>query len=94
MVLFKWKEDASAEAIIAAIEALKRLKNKIPSIIELSCGKDFSNRSQGFEHGLIVKFRDRNGLEEYSPHPAHQEVVQNLIKPILADIIALDYETE
>ncbi len=94
MVLFKWKEEASSESIIAAIEALRRLKNKIPSIIDLSCGKSFTDRSQGFQHGLVVKFRDKNGLEEYIPHPAHQEVVQNLIKPILADIIALDYEAE
>ncbi len=94
LVLFKWKEEATSESILATIEALKRLKSKIPNIIDLSCGKNFTNRAQGFQHGLMVKFRDRNDLESYQNHPAHQEVVQNLIKPILADIIALDYEAQ
>ncbi len=94
LVLFKWKEEASSESISAAVEALKRLKSKIPNIVDLSCGQNFTNRGQGFQHGLVVKFRDRRDLEEYLPHPAHQEVAKNLVKPILADIIALDYEVE
>jgi hypothetical protein len=94
LVLFKWKEEATSESITATIEALKRLKSKIPNIIDLSCGQNFTNRAQGFQHGLVVKLRDRSDLEAYAVHPAHQEVVQNLIKPILADIIALDYEVE
>ncbi|WP_413166861.1 Dabb family protein [Capilliphycus salinus ALCB114379] len=92
IVLFKWTEDATPEAIAAAIEGLRELKAKIPGIIDLSCGENFSERSQGFQHGLLVKFTDKAALEAYTPHPDHQAVVQNLIKPILADILAVDYE--
>ena len=94
IVLFKWKEEATSASITATIEALKDLQSKIPQIIDLSCGENFTERAQGFHHGLVVKFSTRNDLEAYQNHEAHQEVVQNLIKPILADIIALDYETE
>lgn len=94
IVLFKWQENASPEAIASAIEALKKLKDKIPGIIDLSCGENFSERAKGFQHGLVVKFSDRSALDAYIPHPVHQQVVQNLIKPILADIIALDYEVK
>jgi hypothetical protein len=92
IVLFKWKLDASAEAVTAVIENLKALKNQIPGIVDLSCGKNFSERGKGFEHALVVRFEDREALESYGPHPLHQEVVQNLVKPILDDIIAIDYE--
>ncbi|MEA5499378.1 Dabb family protein [Limnoraphis robusta Tam1] len=92
VVLFKWKEDATPEAICSTMEGLKELKAKIPGIIDLSCGENFSERSQGFQHGLVVKFTDKSALEAYTPHPDHQAVVQNLIKPILADILAVDYE--
>ncbi|MEA5519025.1 MAG: Dabb family protein [Limnoraphis robusta] len=92
VVLFKWKEDTTPEAIRSTMEGLKELKAKIPGIIDLSCGENFSERSQGFQHGLVVKFTDKSALEAYTPHPDHQAVVQNLIKPILADILAVDYE--
>ena len=39
-----------------------------------------------------MRFTDRAALQEYGPHPEHQRVVQNFIKPIAADILALDYE--
>ncbi len=74
------------------MESLRGLKEQIPGIIDLSCGENFSERGKGFEHGLLVKFSDRSALDAYQPHPAHQEVVQNLIKPIAADVLALDYE--
>ena len=92
IVLFKWKNTATPEQIEAVLSGLKQLKSQIPSIVDLSCGENFSPRSQGFQHGLVVRFEDKAGLEAYQLHPAHQEVVQKLIKPILADIIAIDYE--
>ena len=92
IVLFKWKPEASDLQISEAINSLRALKSKIPGIIDLSCGKNFSERGQGFQHGLVVRFNNRESLKNYLPHPSHQEIFQNLIKPILADIIAIDYE--
>ncbi|WP_229424377.1 Dabb family protein [Moorena producens] len=37
---------------------------------------------------------NRDALSTYTDHPAHQEVVQNYIKPIQGDIIAVDYEVD
>jgi hypothetical protein len=92
IVLFKWIETATSEAIEAAVTELRALKGKIEGIVDLSCGTNFSDRAQGFTHGLVVRFTDRAALEAYGPHPAHQHVVQNFISPIRADILALDYE--
>lgn len=92
LVLFKWKQDASPEAIARVLEGLKALKSQIPEIVDLSCGKNFSDRSQGFQHGLVVRFNSRQDLEIYQPHPAHQVLIKDYIKPILADILAVDYE--
>lgn len=92
IVLFKWQPDASPEAIASVMTALKGLKDQIPEILALSCGEDFSERGQGFQHGLVVRFADREALKSYQVHPAHQEVVARLIKPILTDILAVDYE--
>lgn len=92
MVLFKWKEGTASEAAQKAMEGLRGLENKIPGILELSCGENFSDRSQGFQCALLVRFENRAALDVYGPHPAHQEVVQTLIVPIRSDVIVADYE--
>ena len=92
IVLFRWTDAASAEAKETVMAELRKLKGKIPGIVELSCGTNFSDRSQGYTHGLVVRFTDRAALQAYGPHPEHQRVVQTFINPIRADILALDYE--
>ncbi len=92
IVLFKWQPATSPEAIAQIMQELGNLQMAIPEILEISCGENFTERSQGFQHGLLVKFSDRPALNTYQIHPAHQAVVQNLIKPVIQDILALDYE--
>ncbi len=92
IVLFQWKDTATPKQIEAVMTGLKGLKDKIPGIVDLSCGKNFTDRSRGFEYGLVVRFRDREALDAYQPHPEHQKVVQNFIQPILAGILAVDYD--
>src|ERR1043166_613927 len=92
IVLFRWKEESSDEAIAQAMDALQQLKDRIPGIVDLTCGTNFSERAGGYTHGLVVRFADRAALEVYGPHPEHQHVVQNWINPIRAETLALDYE--
>lgn len=92
IVLFRWKLSATPEQIQQAMTALKNLKPKINGILDLSCGENFSDRSKGFTHGLVVRLKDRQTLNAYFPHPEHQVVVELYIKPILDDILSVDYE--
>ncbi len=68
------------------------MKGKVPKIIDLSCGKNFSELSQGFQNGLLVQVKDKSALDAYAKNHLHQEIIQTLIKPILADKITVDYE--
>jgi Stress responsive A/B Barrel Domain len=92
ILLMRWTEGASQEAIDRALEELRGLKGKIAGIVDLSCGANFSDRAKGYTHGLVMRFTDRAALEAYYPHPEHQRVVQKFINPIRADNLALDYE--
>jgi hypothetical protein len=92
IVLFRWTEAANEEAKENVMTELRKLKGKIPGIMDLSCGTNFCDRSKGYTHGLVVRFTDRAALEAYGPHPEHQRVVQTFIAPIRADVLALDYE--
>ena len=92
ILLIRWTEGASPEAVDTAMAELRALKDKIPGILDLSCGTNFSVRAKGYTHGLAIRFKDRAALEAYNPHPEHQRVVQQFINPIRGDTIVLDYE--
>lgn len=46
---------------------------------------------QGYTLGLRVTFEDKQALEQYLPHPIHQEFVQSL-SGIIDNVIVVDYE--
>ena len=92
IVLLKWTENATQEAIDTIMAELMGLKDKIPGIVDVTSGKNFTDRAKGFTHGLIFSFKDRAALEGYLPHPEHQRVVQKLLNPIRADALIFDYE--
>ena len=92
ILLIRWTKQASPEAIDRAMAGLRGLKDKIPGIVELSSGANFSDRSRGYTHGLCFRFTDRAALDAYFPHPAHQHVVQSLLNPIRDEVLIVDYE--
>ena len=92
LVLIRWNEQASQEAIASAVAELRGMKSKIAGIVDLSCGANFSDRTKGYALGMVVRFADRSALAAFYPHAEHQRVVQNFVHPISADILVVDYE--
>lgn len=92
IVLFRFKPETSQETKVSIQREIKALRSLIPGILDLSMGPNFCERSQGYEYGLVIRFADRPSLDSYQVHPEHQRIVKDLIKPALADILAVDYE--
>lgn len=92
VVLFKTTPAATPEQKQRMIAELAALKEKIPGIVDLTVGENFSARNQGFDIGLVVRFVDRAALEVYLPHPAHRGCVDTYVAPIKADVIVVDYD--
>ena len=92
IVLFKWQSDTLPTTIASVMSALRGMKGKVPEIIDLYCGDNFSELSQGFQNGLVVQVKDKAALDAYTKNLLHQEIIQTLIKPILRDKITIDYE--
>ena len=93
IVLLKVKAGTPADAVTAMMNGLKGLQSVVPGIAGLTVGANFSDRNQGYTHGLIVRFQDQAALNGYIPHPAHREVVEKLIRPIVEDVLAVDFES-
>ncbi len=91
-VLFKLKEEATQAQGLAMTDALNALVGKIPTLQLMKAGKNFSNRSKGYEYMLVSTFADKEGLEAYAIHPEHVAVVEKYVRPIAADILAVDIE--
>ena len=92
VVLFKFKDDASAKQVLEVTDAFGRLPNRIDAIRDFEWGTDVSveNKSAGFTHCFVVTFADEKGRDEYLPHPAHKEFVK-LVGPVLDKVLVVDY---
>ncbi len=93
VVIFKFKEDTSAEKINEVIETFASLSGKINSIKSFEWGTNKSKElTDGFTHCFVVTFANEAGLEEYLNNPDLKEFRKSLSGP-LEKALAFDYWT-
>lgn len=96
LVFFKMLPEADGangeQNALELIEMLKALPPKIPALLELETGKDFSQTAASYDVGLITRFKSREDLEAYRIHPAHQKVVDFVQKTTQSRAV-VDYES-
>jgi Stress responsive A/B Barrel Domain len=94
MVLLKFKDDSSPEAIKKVEDAFRELPSKIKEIKSFEWGKNNSpeNLNQGFTHCFFVSFQSDKDREVYLPHPAHKAFVE-ILKPQMDKVLVVDYWT-
>lgn len=90
IVLFRWQPGTAPEQINHLLNAILRF-DEIPGVEEVSVGANFSDRAQGYTHGIVVRLKDRESLDQLIPHPAHQKV-HEMTTPILDESLVFDYE--
>lgn len=95
IVLLKLKEDTTEEQLEEMVENLKALKDKIPGIISVSAGRNSSpeDRDLGFNYCFLIDFENAEARNNYLPHPEHKKVGKEYVRPIAAEILVFDYET-
>lgn len=84
-------EGASAEENAAKlVNLLQGLPAKIPELVKLEAGVDFSRSPASYDVGLVTHFRSPADLEAYRVHPEHQKVVAFVQKTTSARAV-VDY---
>ena len=91
IVMFRFKDENKAENIEKVKSSLMALSEKIESLKSMEVGVDFLHSERSMDLVLTSTFDDREGLESYRVHPAHQEVV-SLIKEVTLESRVVDYE--
>lgn len=95
VVLFKFKEAATAADIGKVEAAFVALSSKIKEIKDLEWGLNNSPEelNKGFTHCFFVTFDTEEDRSIYLPHPAHMAFV-DVLGPHLDDVLVLDYWTK
>ena len=74
-------------------EKLEALRGRIPGLLRLEVGRDFSATDNSADVVLVADFDSREALAAYQAHPAHQAVVA-FVSQIAAERRLIDYETD
>lgn len=95
VVLFKFKDDASAADIKKVETAFKKLPSQIKEIKGFEWGTNNSpeNLNQGFTHSFFLTFSSEEDRAVYLPHPAHK-AFGALLTPYLDKVLVVDYWTK
>jgi len=91
IALFKFKNEIPKEQVEKAMEEVRDFKDKIPQIVEIYAGKNFSKHSQGFTHAIVIKFKSREDIDAYRAHPNHKPIADKL-ENMEEDSIGVDFE--
>lgn len=76
---------------IAIKTALEDLRGKIPGLLHLELGFDFSGKDTAGDIVLYTEFESREALNGYQVHPAHVDVGK-IVKPRTCERRMIDYE--
>lgn len=87
----KEKESCTDLHMQSLLAEVAKLADLIPNIENISCGRNLTDRANGFTHGIIVTLTCQDALACYINHPAHVSVGKKLNEN--ANILAMDYET-
>ena len=90
MVWIKFHDGVSEQRKQAHLQALSALRDKVPGVVDLTVGANFTDRAKGFTHGLLVRLETREDLKRYADHPAHVPVAQALRED--AELVAMDIQ--
>lgn len=90
MILVRLKEEATEDQKVALVDALKALKD-IPGVLTCTAGQNVSQRNDGYTIGCAMVFDTQASLDAYAPHPLHQKMIQENLRPIMANVTFCDY---
>jgi hypothetical protein len=92
VVCLTWKVDATDADIAAVRAAVAELPGQIPEIRNYTFGSDLGIVDGNAHFAIVADFDDVDAWHRYQRHPAHQAVLADRIRPILAARAAVQLE--
>jgi hypothetical protein len=92
VALLRFNSGTHDEDIDRLMASIDGLQDEVAGMTGLERGVDFSGRGDSHTHAVVMSFDDRVSLQAFYEHPAHQAIIENLIKPISDDLLIADFE--
>ena len=80
-----------AESMAKAKALIEGMNGKIPGLIHVEVGYDFSVSGDSADMALYSEFESREALEVYAGHPVHVAILP-FVKSIIEERRLIDYE--
>jgi hypothetical protein len=92
VVLFTWTQDASQEQKDALASGLTTMPAAVDTIRAYSFGPDAGLGPANRDFAVVADFDDKAGYLTYRDHPAHRDLVNRLVTPIVAERAGIQFE--
>ena len=90
--IFTFVDRGTNEGIGAIDEGLASLPDVIDEIRSYSFGRDLGFSDTNYDYAVVGEFDSRADLDAYSAHPEHVRVLTTLIKPVMNDVVRIQFE--
>jgi stress responsive alpha/beta barrel protein len=91
VVLFRWRDDTTAEQRRTVQTRLSELPGLIPELRSYQIGADAGMHAGNFDFAVVADFADQAAFLTYRDHPVHRAIVEESILPITAERCAVQY---
>lgn len=92
--LTRFTNDATDEQQQALLDGLSRLPDRIAGIRHHEFGPDLRLTDGSLDAALVAEFDSEADWREYTAHPAHVELVDELVRPMTDAAFRLQCEIE
>jgi hypothetical protein len=92
VVLVTWAQGATEQAKRALHEALPAMPAAIDTIREYRFGPDAGLNPANCDYAIVADFDDVAGYLRYRDHPAHRDLVERYVNPVVARRSAVQFE--
>ena len=91
VAVFRFAAEFTPEQREHWMSLLRRLPDRIPQLRSMSVGADVLGGPASHEIAIVADFDDLDGLDAYTRHPAHAEIL-SISAPVKASLATVDFE--
>jgi hypothetical protein len=93
VALFRWTPESTDDQRAAVASALVELPALIPELRDYRFGPDAGlDPGRNHDFAVVADVDSADAYRAYATHPAHVRVLTEVVRPIVAERVAVQYE--
>ena len=94
VMMLRFDRDVTGDQREALAAGLAKMPEIMDYIQRYEFGSDLGLGDENFDFALVADFESAKDFEMYSKNPDHQILVHNLVRPIAAEVVRVQYEVD